>query len=829
MTKFYKNVEIIGSKICLREVVDGIHNDVRVPWEPTLYVKGKPKTETKSYKTLYGEDVYSIKPGSISECKDFVKKYENVGGFDIFGQLNYSLQYMHEYNSSGIDYKSLSAWSIDIETKIPRNAEGKTYFPIPKTAPASILLITMVDMHSGNAFTWGTEPCVTQETSYIHCPSEESLLTQFLNFWEQRRVDLVTGWNTEGFDLPYLHNRIKQILGDSAVNRLSPWGKVTYKDKEFNGRDEYDMSIYGVSCIDYMKLYKKYVSTPRESYSLGFISQEELGTTKLENPFDTFEQFYIKDFSLFVSYNIKDTQLVRMLDDKLNLMAIATTLSDLAHINLEDTFSPVKIWDALLANYCLDLDIVMPQQANEPAQILEGAYVKEPVPGRYKNVTSLDATSLYPSCVITNNISPETYIGNCGLGVEDFLRNADVDVEQKYVVTPTGAIYSKEKRGVLPELMSSLMSRRKAVKTEMLQLEQVYENTKDKALVSKIASLDSLQNAIKLTLNSGYGALSNRYFRFFKHDHASSITLTGQFVLRSIEKQIDAKINELFGLDGQKYLIYIDTDSLLFTVDPIIKKFGVKDEVLIKTIEQIAAKKITPIVNKICEECCEKMRSYENRLSFKLEVAADSAIFTGKKRYAIRVHSSEGVTYDKPKFKVKGLEMVRSSTPAFVRDKLKNSLDVIFDGTEKTVQEYIRKVEREFMQLSYDKVAFPRGANNIQDYSDKNTIYTKGVPIQVRGALLYNHYIKQLGIDDKYPAIGEGDKIRFIYLKKPNRLKENTIAWPVEGVLPPEFGIYDRIDYEEQFQKTFLAAIGVILEPLNWSPVERASLEFLMD
>lgn len=281
----------------------------------------------------------------------------------------------------------------------------------------------------------------------------------------------------------------------------------------------------------------------------------------------------------------------------------------------------------------------------------------------------------------------------------------------------------------------------------------------------------------------------------------------------------------MFGTRNEKYLVYIDTDSLYYTLDVAFKKFNVSDDKAIKTIEKLAIDKLTPIVNKFCEQCCTKMNSYENRLSFKLETSCSAAIWAGKKRYVLKVHSSEGVTYSQPKFKVKGLEMVRSSTPRFVRDKLKSALDIIFDGDEQKTQAYIAQVRDEFMRLPYDQVAFPRGANNLDEYSDATTIYKKGCPVHVRAALLYNHYLKKLGLTGKYRLITEGSKVKFIYLKTPNKIRENIIAFPVEGELPAEFGVIGNVDYELQFEKTFLAAMSVILDAINWNAIETSSLD----
>jgi DNA polymerase elongation subunit (family B) len=831
--KFYTNVAIMGSDVLVREIVDGIPSLRKDRWFPAIYVKGQPKDpQALSVKTLYGDDAYEMLPGSIRETKDFVEQYKGVSGFDIYGQLNYSLQYMNRYQCTGWDYKKISAWSIDIETAVPVDESGKTYFPDPENADGEILLITLCNMHSGQCFTWGTKEYSGKDTHYTLCASESQLIRLFLEFWQQRRPDIITGWNICGFDLPYIINRATRIIGAESIQKLSPWGKAGTKSKQFNGQTEWDTQILGVSILDYIDLYKKYIFTKQESYSLGHIAQEELGHSKVDHSeYGSFTDFYSKAWPKFVFYNIIDTLLVKQLDDKLKLIELVLTIAYEAKINYEDVASPVKTWDAIISNYCLQQGIVLPQQRRELQSPLDGAYVKEPKPGWYKNVVSLDATSLYPSIIMTNNISPETYVGKIeDLDIESFLKKPQLDASDSVCITPVGAMYSKSQRGILPVLVEHFMTSRKQAKTEMLRLEQEIENTSDEALKNQLdqrrSAFDNKQMAIKTLLNSLYGATANQYFRFFKWEHAASITLTGQFVLRTIEKLIDAELNQLFKTGSEKYLVYIDTDSLYFSLEPVIKKFNIDDSNAIKTMERLAKDKITPIVNKICTECCDYMQSYQNKLSFKLEVAASKAVFLAKKKYVLKVFSSEGVSYTKPKFKAKGLEMVRSSTPRYVRDKLKLALDVIFDTDEKGVQQFIKSVKDEFLVLPHEQVAFPRGANNLAEYSHSQTIYdkSKSVPIQVRAALLYNHYLKKHDVDGQYPSIGEGDKLKFMYLKVPNKIRENVIAFPADGKLPQEFGLEQYIDYELQFEKTFLSAMQLILTSIGWKAEEISDL-----
>jgi DNA polymerase elongation subunit (family B) len=477
VSKFYTNVAVIGNTVFVREVVDGIPSLRKDDWSPTLYVKGNPKdSNQRVFKTLYGDNAYAMQPGSVRDTKDFVDQYKGVSGFEIFGQLNYTLQYCNEYKSHGWQYNTLSSWSIDVETTIPTDENGKTYFPEPTSADGEILLITLVNMHTGEAYTFGSRPYSGEGTHYTKCADEKQLLKLFLDFWEQRRVEIITGWNIKQFDLPYIHNRIVRILGADVVKRLSPWGRVNYREKLFMGNKEYVTDILGVSVLDYMDLYKKYIFVKQESYSLGHIAQEELGTTKVDHSeYGSFTDFYTKNIEKFTWYNIVDTQLIKQLDDKLKLIELVLTIAYEAGINYEDTSSPVKTWDAIISNYCLEQGVVLPQQKHEPHASLDGAYVKEPVPGWYKNVVSLDATSLYPSIIMTNNISPETYLYTIDMDVDTFLQKPKHGIDENKIVTPIGAVYDRTKRGVLPVLVERFMKMRREAKNEMLRLEQEIE------------------------------------------------------------------------------------------------------------------------------------------------------------------------------------------------------------------------------------------------------------------------------------------------------------------------------------------------------------------
>jgi DNA polymerase elongation subunit (family B) len=577
--RFYTSIAKSGQNILVREVIDGIHSLRKDIWSPTYYLKDS--SNDSGLKTLYGDSVKTVKPGNMYEARDWCKKYSGISGVEVFGQQNEVLQYANEYAFTGWDFNHIKAYSIDIETG---SAPGGG-FADPKYALGEVQLITLQDMHTKRCYTWGTKKYTPTgkhkvETAYTQCSDEKNLLKMFLMFWEQKQPDVITGWNCDGFDMPYLVNRINIVLGTDFTKKLSPWGQVDFKLRMFQGREECEYSIVGVSVLDMMLLMKKFTTNARESWSLGSVAMEELGTTKLENPEESFDAFYRNAFDEFVEYNIVDTELVSQLNDKLKLIQLACTMAYEARINYTDVYSPVKTWDAILHNQLLGMGIVTPpRQSTGITSQIEGAYVKTPVPGMYKNVVSFDFTSLYPSIMRALNLSPETYLGQTESTVESCLAGTYAVAGVNACIAPNGSIYTKEIEGIIPTVIKTYMKKRRDAKNLMLDIERQIEQlktTNNKTeifnLTQRRSELDNIQQAYKISLNSLYGALANAGFRYFNPDVAESITLTGQLLLRSLEAKFDFALGDLMKLDCTGAMFYADTDSVVG--DTIIKING---------------------------------------------------------------------------------------------------------------------------------------------------------------------------------------------------------------------------------------------------------------
>jgi DNA polymerase elongation subunit (family B) len=823
---FYTNVYQRGDNLMVRGYEGNQPVSFKIEFKPTLYVtSSKDKSET--YKTLDGKNVYPIRPGSIRDCREFFNTYKDIDGFEVFGNTNYIQQYISDTYRGEIqwDQELVKVYSLDIETK---TEEG---FPNIETANEEIILISVQDNVTKQITTFGSQPYYGDDpqVKYVQSLNEAQLLKDFLSFWRNNPPDVVTGWNIEFFDIPYLIRRILSVLGENYAKKISPWGQFTERRLVVKGVEEIQYEIAGISSLDYLDLYKKYTYSNQESYRLDHIAYIELGERKKENPGENFKDFYTNYWEEFVDYNIQDARLVDRLEDKMRLIELQLTMAYNAKINYTDVFSQVRMWDAIIYNHLRDRDVVIPPNSgNRKDTQFEGAYVKDPLIGLHKWVVSFDLNSLYPHLIMQYNISPETIIpGRIQTNVEQLL-SGKVDqqmlVDANATMTANGVCYTKEKIGFMPELMEKMYTGRSKYKKQMLKVQQEYEQTKDKKLLKEISRLNNLQMAMKIALNSAYGAMGNQYFRYFDIRMAEGITTSGQLSIRWIHDRMNQFMNKILKTEGD-YIIAVDTDSIYVTFEKLIDTYypDQSPEDTIKFMDKFCEDKVQPYIDKCYSELATMMNAYSQKMQMKREVLADKGIWIAKKRYILNVHNSEGVQYAKPKIKVMGLEMVKSSTPAVIRDKLRDSINVILAGDERTLHEYVATFRNEFNQMKVEDIAFPRGVNGMKTYAGTSSIYAKSTPIHVRGALLYNHYLKVKNLTQTHHVIKDGEKIKFVYLKTPNPINEDVISFL--GTLPETLDLHKYIDYDKQFEKVFLDPMTNVIHPLGWHVEEQASLE----
>ena len=818
---FYTNVAVYGNQILVRGVQNGERINTRVKYEPTLFV---PVQKDTGWKTLEGKNLLPYHFDSIKEAKEFISQYENQKHL-VFGLDRFAYTYLaDEFENKSLkwDMEKMMVVTIDIEVACENG------FPNPMEAIEPLLSITIKNQQTKKFLVWGTGEFETDrdDVTYIKCSDERELILEFLAFWSSHQPDVVTGWNTDFFDIPYICNRVKVILGEDRLKDLSPWGLVSSRTVTTMGRPQQVYEITGVAQLDYLELYRKFTYTNQESYRLDHIGHVELGIRKDDNPYETFREWYTKDYQSFIEYNIQDVELVDQLEDKLGLISLALTMAYEAKVNFSDVFGQVKYWDVLIYNYLRQRKIAIPQKiSHSKSEKFVGAYVKEPQVGEHKWVMSFDLNSLYPHLIMQYNISPETLMYQQISGVTvDRLLNEDVPaIPDGMAMVPNGALFRTNERGFLPQMMQEMYDDRKIYKKKMLDAKQKYEDTKDPKYLKDVSRFNNIQMARKISLNSAYGAIGNEYFRYFDLRIAEGITSGGQLSIRWIEKKINEYLNNLLETEGEDYVIASDTDSVYIRFDKLVDKVlpkgdGVSEDdytaKVVEFLDRVASKKLEPFIDKSYQDLALMMQAYDQKMQMAREAIADKGIWTAKKRYILNVYDMEGVRYQEPHLKIMGIEAVKSSTPAPCREKIKDALKIIMRGTEKELNDFVCDFRDQFMEMEPEQIAFPRSCNGLGKFSESSAVYKKGTPMHVKGALLYNMLVDREKLSAKYPKIQEGDKIKFFYLRQPNPIASNVFSFITKT--PVEVDIHKYIDYDTQFDKAFVEPMSFILEKIQW-------------
>ena len=844
MTKFYTNVQSFGNSILYRGIENGEPVRERVEYSPSYYVPARKQGQYQ-FKSLDGVELQQKRFNSINEAREFVKQFKDVPGAPvIYGQNRFEYAFIADEHRGMVDYEfdKVSVAVIDIEVG------SENGFPDPYEANEPITAIC-VRYLNGPTYVFGCGDYETQgKEYYIKCKDEWTLCKRFIELWSKKCPDIITGWNTKFFDIPYLVNRFNKILGDKETKKLSPWNHIGEREEFTNNRKLIAYTLTGVASLDYIELYKWYApgGKSQESYRLDNIAQVELGEGKISyDEFDNLYTLYRLNYQKFIEYNIKDVDLILKLEDKLRLLELAVTLAYDTKSNFEDVFAQTRMWDAMTYSYLLEKNIIVPPKITQKkTEAFEGAYVKDPQVGKHDWVASFDLNSLYPHLMMQYNISPETLIQPEDYSEEmrkilsssvtvDKMLNKEVDTSGLVTacITPNGQFFRLDKKGFFPSMLEEMYEDRKKFKKLMLQAQQEYENEKDNSkkyeIEKRIAKYNNIQLAKKVSLNSAYGALGSQYFRFYDLRMALGVTTAGQLSIRWIEGKINGYMNKLLETKDVDYVIASDTDSIYLRLDGLVNKFvnNPSDDInkTIRFMDKVCENKIQPFIDDSYQELADYVKAYAQKMQMKREGLSNKGIWTAKKRYILNVYNNEGVQYAEPHMKVMGLEMIKSSTPSAIREKMRESIKIMLMGDEPDMHDFIAKFREDFKNLPPEEISFPRGCNGLSKYYDAVTMYKSGTPIHVKGAILYNYHLKEMGLEKKYPLIQEGEKLKFTYLKTPNPFKDTVISYPSR--LPTEFGLDKYINYDVQFDKAFLEPIKIILNCLKWNTEKISTLE----
>ena len=843
LTKFYTSVERYGNYILHRGYENGKRFSYREEFSPTLYIH-TPKAGEEGYRSLT-EGNLPLSPhkyGDMREAKNFIEEYKGVHGMKIFGTTNYITQFIQENYPDKVAYdvNQVNIVSFDIEVDI------RDGFANIDEADNEITSIAYHSSRHDKYYLLGrkdydktqTVTDIPQEKiEFIKFNSEQSMLQYFVNLWTSDYPDIVTGWNVEYFDIMYIVTRIIRLIGEDTAKRLSPHNSIKKQSREIFGKVNSTYSLMGVAIIDYMDCFKKfgYKYGPQESYRLDHIAYVVLGEKKIDySEYGSLTGLYDENPQLYLDYNLKDTQLIARLEEETGLLALVMTVAYDGGVNYGDAFGTVGIWESTIYRRLLKDKVVPPLKTGPGMRAgeLVGGYVKDPKVGMHPWVVSFDLNSLYPHLMLQYNMSPETYMPEDREYVtQDMVLKGEYQNDRPNVsVAANGVCFSNKKLGIIPEIIDEYYNNRSVIKKQMIAAEQQFEievdETEKKRLKREINQLHNSQMSIKIAMNSLYGATANIYFLYYINEMAEAITTSGQLSIRYAQKSVNDYLNKVLGTDTD-YIIYIDTDSIYVDFGPLVQEvFGTTDIDKDKGEEflnRVCETKIEQVIEEGYENLARMLGTYRNAMVMKREKITNRAIFVAKKRYILNTLNSEGVHYEKPKVSVTGLESVRSSTPEVCREKLKECFEIIMNTDEETTQKFIQNFRDEFKTLDPVAIAKTSGTDNIKKYQDKTSLYRKGCPMHVRGAIMYNHFLKQKGLDKKFETIQGGDKVKFLYLKTPNPIRENVISVP--GLLPKQLGLHEYIDYELQFDKVFLSPIQSILDAVGWSAEKVNTIE----
>jgi DNA polymerase elongation subunit (family B) len=835
---FYTNVCRHMNTLCYRgRDENGKKIYERIRYKPTAYLPSK--NQNSKFTAVDGIKVEPMEFESMSALRQFQSDYKGISEYKVYGNTKHIPALIQKIFPNKIRYNRdlIDVGNLDIETSFYADSGLKT-FPDPDNPQNQIYTLAYKSSLTDEYHLWGTKDYDPKDTThttlkrvYHKCKNEEDLLANFIDYFANDYPDVLTGWNSNAFDLPYLAARSAYILGEKHASKLSPWNILKRRETFIKGKKVVFFDYEGIACLDYMDLFKKFCLLTygqQESYALDHVAHVVLDRKKIDySEVANLEELYAEDFQKYLSYNAVDVELLELFEDKLSLISLIVMLAYKAGVNYTDCLGTTAYWDSMIFRDLQKKKVIIDNPERFGGEKFPGGYVTELVPGKYEWVICFDLSSLYPSIMRQYNMSFDTKTrikvpGICPDTLIDHLNGKiKLDIPEDVAMAANGICFRKDKHGTIPEILTGLYNERIDIKDRQLDTEVEYEKSKDPALGKIIANCETAQMAIKTSMNSCFGAQGNGYFRYYDHDIASAITLTGQAIVKYSAQIINETVSKFLG-EEDEYSIYSDTDSVYVCCEKVMNKYNPKNPV--KFLNDFAKKIVEPALNKAYKHFSDETGAYEETLKMDMELICTSAIWVAGKNYILNVIQKDKTVYDNPKIKMKGIAAVKSSTPQFCRDKLKESFEVIMNGTEADVQKFIKKVKKEFITLPPHEIAFPRSINDIRTHVQRDGWYGSKKPsMHVRAAIVHNWYVKLLQLDQDIRMIDNGDKMKFIHLKSPNPVRhENVIAF--SRFMPKEFKLEPFIDKDLQFKKTFSDNLKAILDPIGWDIEPKADL-----
>lgn len=803
---------------------------------PYLYIEDNSGDKT----TIFGT---KAKKKAFNTAYDRNKYIQDSGIKRVYENLPVVQQYLidtfwQEHESPDFTKNKLKITFLDIETY---SVDG---FPNIDNPDHTVNVITCYDNFTRKFHTFGIKPYEGSNKNivYTHCKNERDLFIKFIEYIESDFPDVLSGWNSEFFDIPYIINRCERILGEEYVNRLSPTGKVYFREVMGKfGRQQKRYYIEGVACIDYLDIYKRFCFKLRESYKLDAIGEIELGERKVDYGDMNLSTLADTDWNTFVSYNVQDVNLLVKLEEKLQYIVLLRMLAYVGLTTLEGAMGTISVINgALTIRARKRKEVLSTFIRNQGAGKNPGAYVAEPKGGFKNNVVSFDANSLYPNVMISLNLSPETKVGKV-----EKVSNGNINIyhvsgkcieltpekfatflkAEECAITKAGFLFTQKKRGIIPEFLDYHYQERVKIKEELYKLKQKLATLKktDSDYISlkyEVERLNTKQMVIKILVNSCYGYMGNKQAPIGDDDIASSVTLTGQAIIKQAGKLLQEYLATNYNVLDKKVLdeswVYSDTDSCYFSLDCI------KDQVPIKINKNINPKfynvvdDIESYLNtNITEWAIKNLRTKDSRFVFKRECIADVGLFLQKKRYVMHILDDEGIKVDK--FKYTGVEVVRTSMPNAVKPYAKKIIEtMLISQSLHQTNKVLKETYEVFKTLPIEDIAFVMGVKGYEKYATmcREFQIAKGTPVHVKAAYLHNFINKKQGIEKKYEEISSGDKIRFYYTIKPNKYGIDVIGFKYNR--PIEYDEYFNVDYEKMFEKILYNSIERFYNNVKW-------------